>query len=104
LSKGIKHIIVASKHQGEGAEAKVFKVNNVKAASIIVFKLIIMRFGCSKILISDCGKHFLNEMVENMMDQFIINYKKNYAISSSDQWTHIASQPNLTEHSKKNSK
>ena len=58
------------------AEAKAVKTNDAKVAATFLFEQVITRFGCPKILISDRGKHFLNQMLEEMTEGFKINHRK----------------------------
>ena len=41
-----------------------------------MYENIISRFGCPKILVSDRGKHFLNELFEEMIIRYRINHRK----------------------------
>ena len=41
-----------------------------------MYENIILRFGCPKILVSDSGSHFLNELFEEMTTKFRINHRK----------------------------
>ena len=41
-----------------------------------IYENIILRFGCPKILVSDRGSHFLNELFEEMTIKFRINHRK----------------------------
>jgi hypothetical protein len=75
-SKGMKYIIVATEYLTKWAEAKAVKVDDVKATATFLYENVITRFGCPKILISDRGKHFLNEAIENMASLFQINHQK----------------------------
>lgn len=75
-SKGMKHIIVATEYLTKWAEAKAVKTNDAKNAATFLFEQIITRFGCPKILISDHGKHFLNEVIEELTMRFQIDHRK----------------------------
>ena len=75
-SRGMKHIIVATEYLTKWAEAKAVKTNDAKVAATFLFEQVITRFGCPKILISDRGKHFLNQMLEEMTEGFKINHRK----------------------------
>jgi len=66
----MKYIIVATEYLTKWAEAKAVKVDDAKATATFLYENVITRFGCPKILISDRGKHFLNEAIENMASLF----------------------------------
>jgi hypothetical protein len=75
-SRGMKYIIVTTEYLTKWAEAKAVKVDDAKATATFLYENVITRFGCPKILISDRGKHFLNEAIENMASLFQINHRK----------------------------
>jgi transposase InsO family protein len=72
----MKYIIVAIEYLTKWVEAKVVKVNDAKTTTTFLYENVITRFGCPNILISDRGKHFLNEVIENMASLFQINHRK----------------------------
>ena len=75
-SKGMVYIVVATEYLTKWAEAKAVKsVTGVHAAAFM-YENIISRFGCPKILVSDRGKHFLNELFEEMTTRYRINHRK----------------------------
>jgi hypothetical protein len=75
-SSGMKHIVVATEYLTKWAEARAVKTNDANHAAKFLFEHVITRFGCPKILISDRGKHFLNEVIEAMTARFKINHRK----------------------------
>jgi len=78
-SKGMKYIIVTTEYLTKWAKAKVVKVDDAKTTATFLYENVITRFGCPKIFISDRGKHFLNETIENMASLFQINHWKTTA-------------------------
>lgn len=72
----MKYIIVHIKYFTKWAKAKIVKVDDVKTMATFLYKNVITQFGYPKILISDKGKHFLNEAIENMANFFQINHQK----------------------------
>ena len=58
------------------AEAKVIKTNMGAYAATFMYENIMSRFGCRKILISDRGSHFLNSLIQEMMDIFQIDHRE----------------------------
>jgi hypothetical protein len=75
-SRGMAYIIVATEYLTKWAEAKAVKTNDAKNASIFLFENIITRFGCPRILVSDRGTHFLNEVIQDMTNRFQIDHRK----------------------------
>lgn len=75
-SRGMAYIIVATEYLTKWVEAKAVKSNNARAAAVFLFENIITRFGCPRILISDRGTHFLNEVIKMMTDRFQIDHRK----------------------------
>jgi len=61
---------------GGAVEAKVVKSNNAKMTAVFFFENIIMRFGCPRVLISDRGTYFLNEVIAEITERFYIDHRK----------------------------
>ena len=75
-SKGMAYIIMATEYLIKWAEAKAVKTNTAANAAIFMYENIISKFGCPKILVSDRGIHFLNEMIQEMTYRFKIDHRK----------------------------
>ena len=75
-SKGMAYIVVATEYLTKWAEAKVVKTNTAANAATFMYKNIISRFGCLKILVSDKGTYFLNEMFQELTARFKIDHRK----------------------------
>ena len=75
-SMGIVCIVVATEYLTKWAEAKAVKTDTAIHAATFMYENIISRFGCPKILVSDRGSHFLNELFEEMTVKFRINPRK----------------------------
>lgn len=58
-SKRMAYIVVAIEYLTKWAEAKVVKTNTTKHATFM-YKNIISRFGCPKIMVCDRETHFIN--------------------------------------------
>ena len=70
------YIVVATKYLTKWAEAKAVKTDTAVHVATFMYENIISRFGCPKILVSDRGLHFLNELFEEMTVKFWINHRK----------------------------
>ena len=75
-SKGMAYIVVATEYLTKWAEAKAVKTNTAENAAIFIYENIIARFGCPKILVSDRGTHFLNNVIREMTERFQIDHRK----------------------------
>ena len=75
-SRGMIYIVVATEFLTKWTDAKAVKTDTVVYAATFMYENIILRFGCPKILVSDMGLHFLNELFEEMTTKFRINQRK----------------------------
>jgi hypothetical protein len=46
------------------------KIDTVEHAATFMYENIILRFGVPKIIVSDRGKHFLNDLIREMTERF----------------------------------
>jgi hypothetical protein len=58
------------------AEARAVKDCSATIAVRFIFDDIITRFGCPNILMSDQGTHFINKIVEALIEEFIVHHQK----------------------------
>ena len=75
-SGGMAYIVVATEYLTKWAEAKAVKTDTVAHDVAFMYKNIISRFGCPKILDSVRGTHFLNNLISEMTHRFQINHRK----------------------------
>jgi transposase InsO family protein len=75
-SRGMVYIVVATEYLTKWAEAKVVKTDTAAHAATFMYENIITRFGCPKILVSDRGTHFLNDLIREMTNRFQIDHRK----------------------------
>lgn len=73
-SKGMAYIVVATEYLTKWAEAKAVRTNTAENARIFLYENIIARFGCPKILVSDRGIYFLNNVIREMTERFQIDH------------------------------
>ncbi|CAM6093914.1 unnamed protein product [Calypogeia fissa] len=71
-----RYIILATDYATKWVEARATKKNNTEAAAKFIFEAILVCFGCPLELVSDRGLHFLNHMVKNLTDTYLIRHRK----------------------------
>lgn len=65
---GAHYIISTAEYMTRWVEAQLFKDCTAGTTTKFLFENILARFGCSKILMSDCGTHFVNETISALME------------------------------------
>ena len=66
-TKENKFIIVATDYLTKWPEAKAVPAANAQEAANFIYEDIICRHGCPTYLLSDRGRHFLNELVHTLV-------------------------------------
>lgn len=67
---GVRYIITTTEYLTGWVEAQSIKDCMVAMATKFLFKHMLTRFGCPKILMSDHGTHFLNETISALTGDF----------------------------------
>ena len=67
-----EYIIVATDYVTKWAEAKDLPDNMTKSIAWFLFDQVIARFGCPLEIVSDQGTHFMNEVIKNLTQTFMI--------------------------------
>ena len=62
-SKDMAYIVVATEYLTKRAEAKAVRTNTAANAATFMYKNIISRFGCPKILVGNKETHSLNSLI-----------------------------------------
>ena len=75
-SRGMTYIVVVTEYLTKWAEAKTVKIDTTAHTVTFTSENIISRFGCPKILVSDRGTHFLNDLIAAITRRFQINHRK----------------------------
>jgi len=73
---GAQYIITTTKYFTRWAEVQALNDYTGTIAAEFIFEYILTRFGFLKILMSDCGTHFLNETISMLMEEFDVYHQK----------------------------
>ncbi|GBB91669.1 hypothetical protein RclHR1_19010003 [Rhizophagus clarus] len=73
--QGNKYIVVATEYLNKWPEARA--LSNAKATSVVSFfyEDIICRHGCPKVLLTDQGTHFVNELVNSLCSRMGVKHR-----------------------------
>ena len=71
-----RYIILATDYATKWVEARSTKRNDAVTAAGFLFEKIMMRFGHPLELVSDRGKHFLNDVIYNITTRYLIKHRK----------------------------
>src|SRR6266542_6187246 len=72
--EGNRYIVVAIDYFSRWLEVRSLKVANANILATFLYKEIICRFGIPRILQSDKGTHFVNELIQKLTKRFKIKY------------------------------
>src|SRR6266496_130129 len=73
--KGNRYILVVTDYLTKWPEAKAMKEATAKNVIEFIYQEIICRHGCPRIILSDRGTHFRNELVDGLCEKFEIKHK-----------------------------
>ena len=71
-----RYIILATDYATKWVEARATRKNDANTAAEFLFEDIMMRFGDPLELVSDRGKHFLNDVIEDITTKYLIKHRK----------------------------
>jgi transposase InsO family protein len=74
--RGDRYIIIATKYLTRWEEERAVKDYSANIAMQFIFEDIINIFGCSKILMSDKGTHFIKKIIEALTQEFKVHHQK----------------------------
>src|SRR5438034_2526405 len=73
--KGNKYILVITDYLTKWPEAKAMKEATAKNVIEFIYQEVICRHGCPRVILSDRGTHFRNELVDGLCEKFEIKHK-----------------------------
>ncbi|MCO5614527.1 hypothetical protein L7F22_068810 [Adiantum nelumboides] len=71
-----QYIIVATDYLTKWVEAKATKKNDAKTTAQFLYENIFTRYGLPIEIVSDRGTHFINEVIEQLLDEFMVIHRK----------------------------
>src|SRR6266498_26041 len=72
--EGNRYIVVAMDYFSRWPEVRPLKIANVDTVVTFLYKKIICRFGASRILQSDRGIYFVNELIQRLTRRFKVKH------------------------------
>ena len=75
-SRKKRYIILATDYATKWVEAKATRKNDAETSVNFLFEEILMRFGHPLELVSDRGTHFLNDVIVDLTDKYLIKHRK----------------------------
>ena len=73
-----RFIILATDYATKWVEVRAIVKNNAQTATTFLFEEIMMRFGHLLELVSDRGKHFLNDVIFNITSRYSIKHQRRH--------------------------
>ena len=70
------YIILVVDYLTKWVETKVVNVTDKKTTTLFIFEKIIARYGVPRVLISDRGMHFLNNIIKDLTAMYDIDHQK----------------------------
>src|SRR6266540_7076848 len=74
IREGNRYIVVAIDYFSRWPEARLLKTANADMVATFLYEEIICRFGASRILQSDRGTYFVNELIQRLTKRFKIKH------------------------------
>ena len=71
ITRGNKYIIVTMDYLTKWPEAKVLPDAKASSATSFFYEDIVCQHGCPKVLLTDKGTHFVNELLDTLCQQHI---------------------------------
>ncbi|MCO5613464.1 hypothetical protein L7F22_067741 [Adiantum nelumboides] len=71
-----QYIIVVTDYLTKWVEAKATTKNDAKTTAQFLYENIFMRYGLPIEIVSDRGTHFIDEVIEQLLDEFMVIHRK----------------------------
>ncbi|MCO5592752.1 hypothetical protein L7F22_046755 [Adiantum nelumboides] len=71
-----QYINIATDYLSKWVEAKATTTNDAKTTAQFLYESIFTRYGLPIEIVSDRGTHFINEVIENLLDEFMVIHRK----------------------------
>ena len=71
-----QYIIAATNYVTKWVEVKATQKNDAYTTAKFLFEYAFTRYGLPIEIVSDRGTHFLNEVIEHLLEEFIVIHKK----------------------------
>ncbi|MCO5574366.1 hypothetical protein L7F22_028149 [Adiantum nelumboides] len=71
-----QYIIVATDYLTKWVEAKATTKNDAKTTAQFLYENIFTRYDLPIEIVSDTGTHFINEVIENLLNEFMVIHRK----------------------------
>ena len=81
-----QYIITTIDYITKWVEIKAIKKNDSYTTTKFLFEYIFMMYNLLIEIVSNRGKHFLNEVIKNLLDKFMVLHKNSSFLSSSRKW------------------
>jgi len=73
---GVWYIIIATEYLTRWVEAQPVKDYTGATTVKFLFEYVLTKFGCQKVLMSNRDTHFLNEMINALIEEFQVYHQK----------------------------
>ena len=71
-----QYIIVATDYLTKWVETKATRHNDARTIANFLYQEVFTRYGLPIEIVSDRGTHFLNEVIEHLLDEFMVIHNK----------------------------
>ncbi|KAI5075658.1 hypothetical protein GOP47_0009734 [Adiantum capillus-veneris] len=71
-----QYIIVATDYLTKWAKDKAIQKNDARTTTAFLYEYAFMRYGLPIEIVSDWGTHFLNEVIESLLNEFMVIHNK----------------------------